>query len=99
MARFDLHRRARGPGYLLDVQADHLYRLPTRLCVPLLPPTPALPEIRELNPLLRVGDETLAMMTHFAAAVPKAELGRPLGNLLGQADDITRALGILLNGF
>jgi hypothetical protein len=39
------------------------------------------------------------MLTPLMAAVPRRRLGRPLGNLLDQADDITRALGILLTGF
>jgi toxin CcdB len=99
MPRFDVHRRSGGEGYLLDVQSDHLDLLPTRMVVPLLPDTTALPAIRDLNPLLALGEERLAMMTHYMAAVPRNELGRPLANLLAQADDITRALGILLTGF
>lgn len=99
MPRFDVYRRRGGPGYLLDVQADHLYLLPSRVVVPLLPPTPALPPIRDLTPLLAVEGETLAMMTHFLAAVPKRELGKPVGNLLAEHDAIVRALGILLTGF
>ena len=63
MPRFDLYRRAGQPGYLLDVQSDHLDALPTRMVVPLLPPSPALPPLRDLNPPLVVEGETLAMMT------------------------------------
>ncbi|MBY0330691.1 MAG: CcdB family protein [Acetobacteraceae bacterium] len=99
MPRFDLYRRRGGPGYLLDVQSEHLYLLPTRVVVPLLPPSPDLPAIRDLNPTLHVGDEALAMMPQYLTAVPKRELGRSLGNLLDQSDDITRALSILLTGF
>jgi hypothetical protein len=33
MARFDVHRVAGQPGYLLDVQADHLAALPSRIVV------------------------------------------------------------------
>jgi len=99
MPRFDLYRPRAGPGYLLDVQSDHLHLLPSRLVVPLLPPTTALPAIRDLTPLLVVGSETLAMMTHFLAAVPRRELGKPVGNLLSDCDAIVRALDILLTGF
>jgi hypothetical protein len=38
-------------------------------------------------------------MPQYLAAVPRRELGRTVGNLLDQADDITRALDILLTGF
>ena len=99
MAQYDVFRAPEGTGYLLDVQADHLYPLPSRVVVPLLPPTPALPPIRDLTPLLTVEGETLAMMTHFLAAVPKRELGRPVGNLLAEHDAIVRALDMLLTGF
>lgn len=98
MARFDVYRRAKG-GYLLDVQSDHLYALPTRMMVPLLQESAALPAIRDLNPVLQVGEERVAMMTHYMAAVDRRGLGKPLGNLLAQSDDITRALDILLTGF
>lgn len=99
MPRFDLYRRRGGAGYLLDVQADHLHLLPSRVVVPLLPPTAALPAIRGLTPLLTVEGEALAMMTHFLAAVPRRELGRPVGNLLAEHDAIVRALDMLLTGF
>ena len=39
------------------------------------------------------------MMTHFLAAVPRRELGKPVGNLLSDYDAIVRALDILLTGF
>ncbi len=99
MARFDLYRLAGQPGFLLDVQSNHLSALRSRMVVPLLPPSATLPAIRDLNPLLTVENETLAIMTHFMAAVPLRELGKPIGNLLSQANDITRALNILLTGF
>jgi toxin CcdB len=99
MARFDVHPRRDGEGLLLDVQSDHLYVLPTRMVVPLLPEGAALPPLRDLNPVLTVGTERLAMMTQYMAAVPTRLLGRPVDNLTDQTDDITRALGILLNGF
>ena len=99
MVRFDLYRRKSEAWWLLDVQADHLHQLPSRMVVPLLPLPAALPAIRDLKPPLDVSGESLAMMTHYMAAVALRDLGRPRGNLLAQADDITRALNILLTGF
>ena len=99
MARFDLYRRPDGSGFLVDVQSDHLYRLPTRMVIPLLPRGEELPPIRDLNPLIPVAEETWVLMPQYMAAVHRRELGPPLGNLLDQADDITRALNILLTGF
>jgi toxin CcdB len=99
MSRFDVHVRPDGPGFLLDVQSDHLYALPTRMVVPLLPEAGPLPPIRDLNPILRVQEQRVTMMTQYMAALPVGHLRRPVANLLDQSYDITRALGILLTGF
>ena len=54
MARFDVYANRGGLGFLLDVQADLMTRLNTRMVVPLLPldaaPTPAT----RLNPIFEV---------------------------------------------
>jgi toxin CcdB len=99
MARFDVFRAQGGEGYLLDVQADHLAGLPSRVVVPLLRPRPELPAIADLNPMLRVAGEEVAMMTHYLTAVPKRELGAAVADLADQRDTITRALDLLLTGF
>ena len=99
MARFDLYRPRRGPGYLLDVQSHWLESLPSRVIVPLLPPTPALPVIRGLTPVFTIGAEVVAMMTHYLTAIPRRELGLAIGSLAAQQDDITRALDVLITGF
>lgn len=99
MARFDLYRARRGPGYLLDIQSHWLEGLPSRVIVPLLPPTAALPVIRGLTPVFRIGDQEVAMMTHYLTAIPKRELGPVIGNLAARQDDITRALDVLTKGF
>ncbi len=99
MARFDLYRPKRGPGYLLDIQSGWLEHLPSRVIVPLLPPTPALPVIRDLTPVFRIGEEDLAMMTHYLTAIPKRELGPAIGSLTPYQDEITRALDMLMTGF
>ncbi len=99
MPRFDVYRRPDGPGFLLDVQSDHLFALPTRMVVPLQGIAGPLPPIRDLNPALAVEDEPVTMMTQYMAAIPRRLLGQPVANLLPQADEITRALDILLTGF
>lgn len=99
MARFDLYRPKRGPGFLLDIQSTWLESLPSRVVIPLLPPTPALPVIRGLTPVFRIGETEFAMMTHYLTAIPKRELGPAVGNLAAHQDDITRALDVLITGF
>src|SRR3954464_7117685 len=99
MARFDLYPGRSGARYLLDVQSDHLDQLPTRMVVPLGAPDATLPPFRDLTPTLLVAGAPPVMLTPLMAALPRPLLDPPLDNLLGQADDITRALDILLTGF
>ena len=99
MPRFDVYRHPDGASFLLDVQSDHLFALPTRMVVPLQGRSGTLPPIRDLNPPLAVAGEQVTMMTQYMAAIPRRLLGQPITNLLPQADEITRALDILLTGF
>lgn len=99
MARFDVFPNPEGAGYLLDVQASLLDSLNTRVVAPLLPadvaPTPAA----TLNPVLRMGDELVVMVTQFMAAVPARLLKSPVGNLECARGEITAALDLLFQGF
>ncbi len=97
MARFDLYQDA--GAWLLDVQADSLPYLQTRLVVPLYPIDDApRPLIAVLNPTFRFGDVELAMLTQYAAAVPLRELTRAAGSLAAEEYAIGRALDMLLTG-
>lgn len=97
MARFDVYRAA--GDWLLDVQADSLLYLKTRLVVPLFTAeeTPR-PIIDTLNPVFEFAGQSLTMMTQYAAAISALELGRPLGSLADDEYAIGRALDMLITG-
>lgn len=101
MARFDVHpmpgegRR----GYVLDVQADLLAPLASRVVVPLIPQAVAPPPIRDLNPVFDIDGEPHLMLTQAMAAIPARELRRPVMSLASRHDEVTRALDILLVGY
>lgn len=100
MARFDVYARPGGmSGYVLDVQADVLNGLNTRIVVPLLPladaPTPA----KRLNPVFEIGTEPHVMVTQFMAAIPGALLRSPVTNLNDCDSSIMAALDMVLVGF
>ncbi|HOB45670.1 MAG TPA: CcdB family protein [Zoogloea sp.] len=99
MARFGVFRNPDAAGYLLDVQADLLGHLNTRVVVPLLPlnvaPTPA----KTLNPVFEVDGESVVMATQFLAAVPASLLRTGIASLEGRRHDITAALDLLFQGF
>ena len=73
MARFDVYARPGGAaGYVLDVQADILNGLNTRIVVPLLPLSEAPMPAKRLNPVFELEAERHVMVTQFLAAVPRA---------------------------
>lgn len=100
MARFDVFPALgqSGTGYVLDVQADLLRELGTRVVVPLLPPSSAPRPARGLNPSFEIEGKSYLMLTQFIAAVPEKELKQAVASLKAHSDDIIRALDILLTG-
>ena len=99
MARFSVYRNPGSDSYLLDVQANILDHLNTRVVVPLLPlsvaPTPA----KGLNPVFTVAGEPMVMVTQFMAAVPTSLLKLPESSLEFSRNEITAALNLLFQGF
>ena len=98
MARLDLYR-AEGAGYLLDVQTDLLDGLNTRVVVPVLPAGRAPKPAQLLNPVVTIDGEDHVLVTQFLAAVPLSLLKRPAGTLSSRADEITRSLDMVFQGF
>lgn len=99
MARFEVYANPGGAGYVLDVQADVLNELNTRIVVPLLPLAQAPVPAQRLNPVFNIGDEPHVMVTQFMAAVPRALLRNLVTSLLGQDNEIMAALDMVLVGF
>ena len=99
MPQFDVYRNVAEPGYLLDCQSDALSGLSTRLVVPLLPPDYAPPPSRRLNPTLLLEGAEFVTMTHFAAAVPRRDLGEAVGSLANEYTVIMNAFDMLLTGY
>lgn len=103
MARFEvranLHRatRARVP-YLLDLQADMLSALDTRLVAPLVPVAEFGPAATRLNPAFRIGNRNLVMDTALMAGVPKKLLGERVASLADRSSDILGAVDFLASG-
>jgi toxin CcdB len=87
-----------GPQRLLDVQADLLRHLSTRVVVPLLPVASAPATIARLNPMFEIDGERYVMMTNQIAAVQAKELGAVVVSLAEHHAEITAAIDILLTG-
>lgn len=99
MARFDVYPLPAEQGYLLDCQADSLWRLDTRFVVPLLPPAMAPPIAARLNPLFRVNDGQVVMVTQSASAVRNRMLRDPVASLSDHQSEIMNAIDMLLTGY
>lgn len=100
MARFDVHPRPGGGlGYVVNVQAELLSALTTRVVVPLLPEDAAPRPIGELNPRFEIAGRSCVLLSQALAAVPVRSLARPVASLAAERDAITRAPDLLLVGF
>lgn len=99
MARFSVYRNPGAAGYLLDVQANILDHLNTRVVVPLLP-LPAAPRpAATLNPVFNIAGEPMVMVTQFMAAIPSSLLRFPESSLENFRNEITAAVDLLFQGF
>ena len=98
MARHDAFPNPEGRGWLLDVQADLLRDLNTRVVVPLMPVDIAPRPARGLNPVFRLDGEEHVMVTQFLSAVPAGLVGGRATSLAAEATAISNALDLLLTG-
>ncbi len=102
MARFDVHEfRSSGVPLVLDVQANLLNDLNTRVVVPLFPHTKArLETAPKLKPVFQINNKTYVLMTTDMGTVHKAELGPGVVNLEQEYREIiVEALDFLFQGF
>lgn len=104
MAQFDVHANpnaatARNIPYLLDVQADLLNGLATRVVVPLATlETVGHKPAQYLNPVFMVDGRKVVMLTQEMAGVPVKRLGTFLASLAESRSEIVRALDMVLSG-
>lgn len=102
MARFDVFQFAsRSAPLVVDVQADLLGALQTRVVIPLSPLERAEKEaLPRLKPILEIAGERYVLMTTDIAALPIRRLGGFVANVeTGYRKEITDALDFLLLGF
>ena len=105
MARFGVHQNVNTGSYeqlpfLVDVQADFLEELGTRVVIPLgkAPELTSYP-MQYLIPIVRFQGEPYALLTPQLCGILREELGPQVGSLAEQARLIEAALDFLLRGF
>jgi toxin CcdB len=102
MARFDVHRYASASTPLvLDVQADLLSNLATRVVIPLAPEAIHASEATpRLKPVVEVDGSRYVVMTTDIGTLKSAELGEVVGNLEKRyRAEIVAAIDFVLQGF
>lgn len=99
MARFDVYPGSGHAPYLLDVQANELRDLNTRVVVPLIPIGDAPKAAQVLNPIFKVDGNQCVMVTQYMSAVQAKTLKRNICTLADCRDEITAALDLLFFGF
>ncbi|MBV0893508.1 CcdB family protein [Paracoccus sp. Z118] len=92
LSRFDIAEY--GSVAMVVVESDLLPPDPAIVVIPLLSDYPA---IRSLNPEIRHGGSRLVLATRLIAAVRRSSLRR-VGSAADQADEVTRAVDILMGG-
>jgi toxin CcdB len=97
MGQFDIHV-AKDGELLVDIQADVLSGLTTRVVVPLIPLTAAPPQIRQLNPEIVLEGASYLLLTQYLSAVHTAELGTVVGSIKPLDQRVSLALDLLLHG-
>ena len=101
MAQFDLFRHARNKRYpfLLDLQADLLRDLATRVVAPLTTVKRLRGKpISRLNPIVEVEGTQYAVPFQELAALPVTALGATAGNLRARGAELIAALNLLFTG-
>lgn len=103
MAQFDVHRNAdpasrkRFP-LLLDIQADILESLATRVVVPLAEIRRDDPSIARLMPVFDVDGSRVVMHTAELAGIPRKTLGPRVDSLASRRHEIVAALDVIITG-
>jgi toxin CcdB len=104
MAQFDVYENLneetnRVIPYLLDVQAELLDTLATRVVVPLVAASAMRKAIKNLNPELTIRNASVFMSTAEMAGVPVRSMGEKVSSVKDQRQEIIAALDFLFAGF
>ncbi|MDX3928239.1 MAG: CcdB family protein [Shinella sp.] len=99
MARFHVYRLKSSDLLAIDLQANLLDDLPSRVMVPLHPLRDMGWSMAQLNPRFHVAGELYVVATQRMASVPVSQIGDPVADLSSQSDEITAALDFLFQGF
>ncbi len=104
MAQFDVYLNLnpatrKAIPYVLDVQADMLDTLSTRVVVPLVLAEEMRIPVKQLNPQFKIKGLTVVMSTGELAGLSLRSFGSKVATLKGKRDEIISALDLLFTGY
>jgi len=104
MAQFDVYtnpnpKTKQTIPYLLDVQADLLNNLTTRVVIPLYSASAMDKAAKYLNPQFSIRRIKVTMSTAELAGIPASSLGDKVCSLKEHRNEIIAALDFLFTGF
>ncbi|MDD5718031.1 MAG: CcdB family protein [Sulfuricurvum sp.] len=101
MAQFDVYRNrnlltSEEIPYLIDIQAELLSHLSTRVVIPFSSKAKAL---RHLNPIFVIEGKEVVLMTQEMAGVEQMYLGERIISLSEYRSEIIAAIDFMISGF
>ena len=100
MSRFDIYHYSKDIPFVIDVQANLLGDLKTRVVIPLLLRAEAKHEsLPKLKPIITLGKKDYVLMTTDIGTLRISDLGERAGNAEGQRQIIVDAIDFLFQGF
>jgi len=98
VSQFDVHRLKGANQLVVDCQAEILEELNTRLVIPLMPRGHAPAPAKRLNPTFVIDGIEHVLVTQFAAAIERRELGELVTSLRDESFAIIGAVDVLISG-
>ena len=98
MAQYDVYAIAGSTDLFLELQANNVHGLSTKIGAPLIAKSPFDRPIPKLQPEFDVGGRTYIMLTQHIFSIPAAHLKELRANLVGSDYRITSALDLLFHG-
>jgi len=103
MAQFDVYVNPNPNSqqhipYLVDIQADLLDHLSTRVVAPLYRQGNIVNLLQQLNPIITMKDKSFILSIAELAAIPFSSLGAPISNTHHERESIMAAVDLLITG-
>ncbi|KAE8761244.1 plasmid maintenance protein CcdB [Paraburkholderia madseniana] len=98
MERFTVYPHPDNRGYLLNIQADSMGHLGSKVVIPLLQASEYRLPASRLNPQFEILGKQYVLLTQSMGAMPVKLLNQAVCNLSDRAHEIVAAIDVLFNG-